>query len=46
MSKEEAVLYMQEIYDFLVENYGYTDCPDEWLLAIECIMEDVANEKG
>ena len=41
MDMEEALVYIQEIYDFLIENYGEYDVPDQWLLAIERVMEEL-----
>ena len=40
MSNEDAVLFLYEIYHYLLEQ-GIDECPEDWLLAIEKIMEEL-----
>lgn len=39
MDREEAVFYLEELYEYLNENYTRLGIPEEWLIAIEDAVE-------
>lgn len=39
MEKEDAVFYLEELYEYLNQNYTLLDIPEEWLIAIEEAVE-------
>ena len=41
MEKEDAVFYLEELYEYLNENYTLLDIPEEWLIAIEEAVERI-----
>jgi hypothetical protein len=41
MNKEDAIVYLEEIYEFLCDNYEEYAVPDQWIKAIERVMEEL-----
>lgn len=35
MEREDAVFYLEELYEYLKENFSNLGIPEEWLIAIE-----------
>jgi|19_taG_2_1085344.scaffolds.fasta_scaffold101373_2 hypothetical protein len=39
MEREDAVFYLEELYEYLNENFSNLGIPEEWLIAIEEAVE-------